>query len=40
MISTREVVEYLDGLLQTNTVPDFPNAVNGLQLENRGTVFV
>ena len=38
MISTREVVEYLDSLLQTETVPDFTNAVNGLQLENSGTV--
>lgn len=38
MISTREVVEYLDGLLQTNAVPDFPNAINGLQLANSGNV--
>jgi dinuclear metal center YbgI/SA1388 family protein len=38
MIPTREVVDYLDGLLQTASVPDFPNAVNGLQLENSGSV--
>lgn len=38
MTSTREVVNYLDSLLQTATVPDFTNAVNGLQLENSGTV--
>jgi dinuclear metal center YbgI/SA1388 family protein len=38
MIPTREVVSYLDNLLQTEVVPDFPNAVNGLQLENSGTV--
>ena len=38
MISTREVAEYLDGLLQTAAIPDFTNAVNGLQLENSGTV--
>lgn len=38
MIATREVVVYLDGLLQTATVPDFTNAVNGLQLENSGNV--
>lgn len=38
MIPTREVVDYLDSLLQTETVPDFPNAINGLQLENSGNV--
>ena len=32
------VVEYLDQLLETSTTPDFPNALNGLQLSNRGAV--
>ena len=38
MTSTREVVSYLDQLLETATVPDFSNALNGLQLENGGTI--
>jgi dinuclear metal center YbgI/SA1388 family protein len=38
MTSTREVVTYLDQILETSTVPDFSNAINGLQLENRGTI--
>lgn len=29
-----ELTTYLDDLLQIATVPDYPNAVNGLQLEN------
>jgi dinuclear metal center YbgI/SA1388 family protein len=32
------VVEHLDTLLQTAEVPDYSNAVNGLQLENSGEV--
>lgn len=32
------IVEYLDGLLETVTVPDYPNALNGLQMANGGTV--
>lgn len=37
-ISLDTVVAYLDELLETYTTPDFPNAVNGLQLANSGTV--
>lgn len=38
MTSTREIASYLDDILETATVPDYPNAVNGLQLENSGRV--
>lgn len=38
MTATIRIVEYLDDLLQTATVPDYSNALNGLQLANRGTV--
>ncbi|HUQ20042.1 MAG TPA: Nif3-like dinuclear metal center hexameric protein [Gemmatimonadaceae bacterium] len=37
-ISLDTVVDYLDQLLETSTTPDFPNAINGLQLANSGTV--
>jgi dinuclear metal center YbgI/SA1388 family protein len=36
--STAEVVTYLDALLETASIPDFGNALNGLQLQNNGTV--
>ena len=32
------VIEYLDELLETAVVPDYPNALNGLQLANAGKV--
>ena len=32
------VVEFMDELLETATIPDYPNALNGLQMANRGTV--
>ena len=38
MIETTELVEYLDTLLDTARIPDYPGAVNGLQLGNSGTV--
>lgn len=38
MTSTTEVAAYLDTLLETAAVPDYANAVNGLQLFNRGQV--
>lgn len=38
MTSTAEVVAYLDALLETTSIPDFGNALNGLQLQNNGTV--
>ena len=33
-----KVVAYLDQLLETSATPDYPNALNGLQLANRGFV--
>jgi dinuclear metal center YbgI/SA1388 family protein len=36
MTTTHEVADYLDGLLSTSAIPDYPNALNGLQLENSG----
>lgn len=38
MTTTAQIVRYLDDLLDTATVPDYPGAVNGLQLGNRGAV--
>jgi dinuclear metal center YbgI/SA1388 family protein len=38
MTATRDLVDYLDTLLETNAVPDYSNALNGLQLENSGNV--
>lgn len=35
MITSTEVATYTDELLQTVSTPDYPNALNGLQLENR-----
>ena len=37
-IQLRELVRHLDELLETELIPDYPNAVNGLQLANSGTV--
>lgn len=37
-IPLKEVAKYLDELLETSVVPDYPNAVNGVQLANPGTV--
>ena len=36
MTSTLEVTAYLDQLLDTASIPDYGNALNGLQLENDG----
>lgn len=36
--SLAEIVEYLDEILLTSTTPDYPTALNGLQLSNRGSV--
>jgi dinuclear metal center YbgI/SA1388 family protein len=33
-----EVASYTDQLLQTASTPDYPNALNGLQLENRSQI--
>jgi dinuclear metal center YbgI/SA1388 family protein len=38
MTTTREVVVYLDELLETRTIPDYGNALNGLQLDNSGRI--
>ncbi len=38
MIETRALTEYLDELLGTLLVPDYPGAVNGLQLSNDGPI--
>ncbi len=38
MIPLADVVAYLDGYLRIREVPDEPNAVNGLQIENGGRV--
>jgi dinuclear metal center YbgI/SA1388 family protein len=38
MTSMLEVAAYLDQLLETSTIPDYGNALNGLQLENDGRI--
>src|SRR6478609_9727994 len=35
MVNLQDLVRYTDGILETATVPDYSNALNGLQLENR-----
>jgi dinuclear metal center YbgI/SA1388 family protein len=37
-VSLDRIVTYLDQLLETSTTPDYPNALNGLQLSNKGLV--
>lgn len=37
-VSLAEVVSYLDGYLRVREVPDYEGAVNGLQVENGGTI--
>lgn len=34
-ISAADLASYADELLQTASTPDYPNAINGIQLENR-----
>jgi len=38
VIETPVLVDYLDQLLDTSRIPDYPGAVNGLQLENKGPI--
>ncbi len=38
MIETTALADYLDTLLETARIPDYPGAVNGLQLSNSGTI--
>ena len=33
-----EVAEHLDRVLRTTEIPDYPSALNGVQLENRGEI--
>jgi dinuclear metal center YbgI/SA1388 family protein len=37
-ITLSEVARYADGLLQTAQIQDYPNALNGVQLENRSPI--
>ena len=32
------IADYLDGLLRTTELPDYPNALNGIQLANHGSI--
>jgi dinuclear metal center YbgI/SA1388 family protein len=36
--SAHDVAEFLDQLLRSRTAPDYPGALNGLQLDNRGPI--
>jgi dinuclear metal center YbgI/SA1388 family protein len=38
MISLPEIVRYVDGYLRIGEIEDWPNALNGLQIENSGRV--
>ncbi|UCG76769.1 MAG: Nif3-like dinuclear metal center hexameric protein [Gemmatimonadota bacterium] len=38
MAELREIVEWLDGFLSLDSIPDYPGAFNGLQAENRSPV--
>ena len=38
MTATTLIVRYMDDLLDTRSTPDYPNALNGLQLANDGQV--
>jgi dinuclear metal center YbgI/SA1388 family protein len=38
MSNSIDLSVYMDELLGTNSTPDYPNAVNGLQLENRSPI--
>src|SRR5438270_8840209 len=38
MNATRSIVQYADEYLRIREIEDWPNALNGLQLENSGTV--
>ena len=37
-VALEELVDYLDGYLSIGDIPDFPNALNGLQVEAPGSV--
>jgi dinuclear metal center YbgI/SA1388 family protein len=38
MTRLAEVARYLDETLRTSEIPDYPNALNGIHLENRGEI--
>jgi dinuclear metal center YbgI/SA1388 family protein len=38
MADAQQISDWLDGLLRTSEIPDYPGAVNGLQLASRGDV--
>lgn len=38
MTTIHELAKYTDELLETASTPDYPNAVNGLELENRSAI--
>lgn len=38
MPNAHDIAAFLDGLLGTHEIPDYPNALNGLQLAGRGNV--
>jgi dinuclear metal center YbgI/SA1388 family protein len=38
MIETADLVDYLDDLLETSRIADYPGAINGLQLSNTGPI--
>lgn len=38
MIETTALVNYLDELLETQRIPDYPKAINGLQISNEGPI--
>jgi dinuclear metal center YbgI/SA1388 family protein len=38
MTGVKQITEYLDALLATKSTPDYPTALNGLQLENRSEI--
>jgi dinuclear metal center YbgI/SA1388 family protein len=37
-ITLAELVEYADELLRPDLIPDYPNAINGIQLQNRSPI--
>jgi dinuclear metal center YbgI/SA1388 family protein len=38
MATLIEIADHLDQLLRTREIPDYPSALNGVQLENRGEI--
>jgi dinuclear metal center YbgI/SA1388 family protein len=37
-VPLNDIVTFLDNILESSTTPDYPNALNGLQLSNNGSV--